>query len=567
MTKPKPQVDYAAGVAAINTALDAGMVGVEAYADAAALLTDWRKSRERAGLPWKDQFQACRAMRERATAHAAKVEKPEDMVTLATNIEALLAVNADKDFDAYMLYMEWGRNPQKRFYDPRRKVLKVVADDLQDLFDDELDFYSLSCPPRIGKTTICCFFMTFNIGNHPDVANLMSGYADKLTISFYNEVLSIITDEDEYRFAKIFPKAKVKTTNALACQIFLNKKTRFPALTCRPVEGSTTGAVEVGRGGLLYCDDMVKNFEQAVNSERMDKLYSLYLTNLYDRCNPGSKEMHIGTRWVPNDIIGRIEDDHGGDKRYRFRNLPALNEHGESNFLYEQTEKCNPWPTEKWLEIKARHEANNLDDVWAAKYMCAPYWREGLMFPEDELYWYDGTLPEGEPDGIIAVCDTKDKGDDYACMPVGYIYGDRHFIHDCVCDNGKLEIVEEKLAQCLFANNVHLARFESNAAGGHVAREVEDKCRAKGSGIEIRTKYSTENKEVRIVTDSPWIKSKCYFRSDHPSKDYDAMVNMLTRFSGVSKHTHDDAPDALSMYCRFAQSMRKASIQPVVRRF
>lgn len=31
---------------------------------------------------------------------------------------------APYDFDSYLLYVEWNRDPEKKFYPPRRKVLK-----------------------------------------------------------------------------------------------------------------------------------------------------------------------------------------------------------------------------------------------------------------------------------------------------------------------------------------------------------------------------------------------------------------------------------------------------------
>ena len=43
----------------------------------------------------------------------------------------------------------------------------------------------------------------------------------------------------------------------------------------------------------------------------------------------------------------------------------------------------------------------SIDDVtWCAKYMGEPYEREGLLFPKEELNYYNGTLPDGEPDRI-----------------------------------------------------------------------------------------------------------------------------------------------------------------------
>ena len=38
------------------------------------------------------------------------------------------------------------------------------------------------------------------------------------------------------------------------------------------------------------------------------------------------------------------------------------------------------------------------DATWMAKYMGNPYIREGLLFPADELQYYNGVLPDGEPD-------------------------------------------------------------------------------------------------------------------------------------------------------------------------
>ena len=199
-----------------------------------------------------------------------------------------------------------------------------------------------------------------------------------------------------------------------------------------------------------------------------------------------------------------------------------------------------------------------------AKYMGRPYWMSGLMFPEDELKRYS-ELPEGEPDAIIAACDTKDRGIDYACMPIGYVYGDRHYIHQVICDNSLPEVVEPRLRNALVDNEVSLARFESNSAGGRVADDLEKQCHDRGLSIKIQKKFSTENKETRILADSLWIKEHCYFRAEPPDGDYKRFMNMLTHYTVSGKNKHDDAPDSMSMYKRFACSMRKATVQAIRR--
>ena len=93
--------------------------------------------------------------------------------------------------DSYLIYLEKDRPAEKRFYLPRRAVLKPLVDDLQDLFDGKIDFLGVSLPPRVGKSTLCILFMTFLMGHRPDVASVMSGHSGTLTDGFYREILSV----------------------------------------------------------------------------------------------------------------------------------------------------------------------------------------------------------------------------------------------------------------------------------------------------------------------------------------------------------------------------------------
>ena len=204
------------------------------------------------------------------------------------------------------------------------------------------------------------------------------------------------------------------------------------------------------------------------------------------------------------------------------------------------------------------------EDSWSAKYMAAPYWREGLMFSKDDLRYFTD-LPEEEPDAILAVCDTKDKGKDYAVQPIGYVYGDDHYIVDVVCDNNLPGVFQPRLAESLVSHNVAMARYESNSAGGRVADDVEALCEKAGHTIRIEQKFTTDNKETRILVDSDWIKKRCLFRSEGWNKDYTVFMRMLTSYTVGGKVKHDDAPDAMSMYKRFASSLVKAKAEPIRR--
>ena len=53
-------------------------------------------------------------------------------------------MTARECLDDYLIYLEWRREPEKKFYLPRRRVLRPVVEDLQDLYDGRIDFLGLS---------------------------------------------------------------------------------------------------------------------------------------------------------------------------------------------------------------------------------------------------------------------------------------------------------------------------------------------------------------------------------------------------------------------------------------
>ena len=448
---------------------------------------------------------------------------------------------AQDDFDSYCIYLEWNREPQKRFYLPRRKVLYPLVQDLQDLADGKIDFLGVSMPPRTGKSSLCIFFMTWLMGKNPDTANVMSGHSDKLTDGFYREVLTILTDNETYLWADVFPTVRLVDTSAKNETIDLNRKKRFPTFTARSIGGTLTGAVEIGEGGCLYVDDLIEDLEESLNPDRLQAKYDAYLNQLKDRKKEGAKELMVGTRWNVLDPLGRIQQQYADNPRYRFRVIPALNEKGESNFVYDYGVG---FTTEYYLDMKA-----SIDDAtWCAKYMGRPYVREGLLFPADELRYYNGTLPDGEP-YKVAVCDVAWGGGDSLAMVFAYVYGNDVYIHDVIFNKGDKTVTQPVIigrAKQLMPNKI---RFEANNGGGEYADAINEKLRSDGVHINIiaRKAPNNQSKMGRIIQFSPDIK-KFYFRdAKNRSQEYQAFMDELTMFSQAGKNAHDDAPDSLAM--------------------
>lgn len=459
--------------------------------------------------------------------------------------------------DSYMQYIELQREPEKRFWIPRRKQLEPVCRAMQKLVDGELDILSISLPPGTGKSTLEIFLHSMMIGAFPDSCSLASGHSGTLTNSIYDGVNSILSDPD-YLWHDVYPAAGTIITNAKEQTIDLGKKHRFSSLTCRAIGASLTGATRCEK--LLTADDLVSGIEEALSIERLDKLWTAYTNDLKSRKKLNCKELHLATRWSVHDPIGRLQTMYADSPKVQFLVMPAVDEDGESNFNYRYGVGFD----------KAYFEdmKNNLDDCsWRALFMNQPIEREGLLYNEDELRRYF-ELPSDSPDAVISVCDTKDKGADYCVMPIAYQYGNDFYIEEIICDNNNPEIVETRLVEVLLRHKVKLSRFESNSAGGKIAEKVQKEVKSRGGITRITTKYSTANKATRIIVDSPFVKEHFLFKDNSViknNKEYKRAIGMLCSYTMAGRNAHDDVPDAFSMLSDFIQSFETQTVRLIQR--
>ena len=465
------------------------------------------------------------------------------------------------DFDSYMLYVEKNRDAEEMFYLPRRKqFLKLsIVPSMQELLDDELDILSLSQPPGTGKTSLGEFFMSFVMGHFPNTSNLMSSHSGFMTRMFYDAVLNIIKS-NEYCWADVFPDVVFESTNAKEETINLGKWQPFKTLTCRPIRASLTGVTRCE--GYLYVDDLVSGIEEALSKERLDKLYGEYTTDLKSRKKKNAKEIHIATRWSVHDVIGRLERQYSGDKRAKFIAIPDIDpETGESNFDYDFDVGFG---VKYFTDMKA-----SMDDVtYRCLYKSDPIEREGILYHPDDLMRYfnlpsdkqdeEGNPIVNEPDAILAVCDTKDTGKDYNSMPVFYQYGDRFYLEDIVFRNIDPGTLDRLNAEMLVKHHVQQAQFESNREGSRTANEVEKIVKELGGRTHITKKYSTQNKETKIIVNSDWVKKHVYFKDAsmyEPRSDYGEFMAQLCSYTQIGKNAHDDSCDSMAMLALFVDSL------------
>lgn len=474
--------------------------------------------------------------------------------------KTLLLEAQNHNVDSGLLYLERYRDAEDKFYMPRRKqfVEFGLIQALQDLIDDKIDILSFSLAPGSGKTTLGEMFVSLFIGWFPDTCNLFSSHSGHVTRMVYDVVCNVIGINlkkgqiAEYAWKEIFPNVQFESCNAQEQTINLGKFKPFKSLTCRALGASQTGVTRAE--GLLYCDDLCSGIEQALSKIRLDKLWTMYSTDLKTRKKKGKggrtcKEIHIATRWSVWDVIGRIKTIYENNKRCKFISIPDINpETGESNFdflygvgfdvaYFEDIEK-------------------SLDDItYKCLYKNEPVEREGILYNPDILNRSD-TLPEREPDGIWAFCDTKDSGTDYNCLGVFYQYGKDYYLNDVVFQNIDPYLLDDINADCLVRNKVHIAVFESNKEGGRTGDKVQEKVKEKGGRCSIQKRYTTQNKETKIIVNSPWVIEHVIFKypksEDHPDgyevkSDYGQFMSWLCAYSQLAKNPKDDAPDMVSM--------------------
>lgn len=489
---------------------------------------------------------------------AMNICEDEDVRLFEDLQKRVLTRVAPYDFDSYMIALEWNREPEERFYLPRRRTMKQLADAIQDLVEDRLDELFLSMPPRVGKTSLLMFAVTWLVGRDSERSNLYSAYSDYITNAFYNGCLEIIADKVTYRWGEIFPGKAVVDTNSKEEYFNIERKKRYASMTCRSLYGTLNGACDCN--GFLIADDLIGSIEEALNKDRLVAAWAKVDNNLLPRAKQNAKILWCGTRWSLADPIGLRRDlvthsDKFKDRRVKVISLPALNENGESNFDYDYGVGFD---TAYYEARRASFEHNNDYASWAAQYMGDPIERSGALFEPDEMNYYNGGLPQD--DDLVRKFMTIDPafgGGDFTAGPVCYQYTDGSiYVVDTVYSNAEKGITQKMIVDAVVKYGVTAIRFECNKMTMSYKEEVEKKLRDKNIRINLMTKAAPNNqaKEARIMDKAETIRGFYFLEENKRSKAYQEFITNVFSFKLVGKNKHDDAPDSLAMAADFIEA-------------
>lgn len=461
---------------------------------------------------------------------------------------------AADSFYHFLVVMEWNYPPDMKFYANRICVMQSWARELERLEKGELDILGLSGPPRSGKTGIGELFLAWVCGRHPDKSVLFATHTNGMAVKAQQDVLSLMTDERR-GYKKCFPDLKLdKSVEYL--WIDLSPKTRpnnYKTLYFRGIDSSIAGVLEASH--LIYCDDLIRGIEEALNPARLDNAWTKYSTDISQRrTNDAVKELHIATRWSTRDPLSRIEAMNEGNPRAEFIRCPGLDEKGESNYNFPY----NPLSTAHFQKLRELMDEVSFECIVQQN----PIEREGLVFSKDGLLYFDGTLP-GKPDFVCAYCDVAWGGGDYLSMPVAACFETTKeaYIVDAVHSPDRKETTKPLVADKLIEYGVTRVHFEANNGGDEYAEDISALLKSRGyRGCAVTHKRAptTRTKLDRILSAQSEIKGtitdgtgwRLYFLSEAAQKDkpqYRVYMRHLLAFNQNAKaqgKQKDDAADA-----------------------
>lgn len=482
----------------------------------------------------------------------------------------ILLYEGTESFDSFMLYNEINRPFDQQFWLPRRKVLLPICRDLEALERGELDELSISLPPRTGKTALTEMFVVWIMLRHPERSNLYCTYSDTVAKTFYEALLEVFGDPATYMWHEVFPGSRVAHRDAKDYRLDIDRRKHYSSFTARSLYGSLNGTCDAD--GYQIMDDPHSGIEEAMNRTRLDTAWAHVENDFMTRKSVDKiKRIWIGTRWSLYDVISRRIDSLQNDPEFanvRFKeiNIPALDPvTDESNFSYLYGKGSS---TQSYRQVRASFERNNDLASWLAQFQQQPVERAGALFDPGDLRYYNGVLPDSEPDRVFMAVDPSWGGGDFCAAPVCFQYGDDLFVQDVLYTDGDKRVSQPEIVALAKKYNVAAITVEATKMTASYADDIDKMLKEAGQRINIMKKPASTktSKEQRIFDAAPDIRERMVFREDgNRSKAYVLFMQNVYSFTMNGKNKHDDAPDSLAAAIQMA-FFAKVNTAEIIRR-
>ena len=178
-------------------------------------------------------------------------------------------------------------SPNYRFYRPHAELVKQ----LQRVISGECKRLIVSCPPRLGKSTLSSKLLpAAYLLAHPERYVAICSYSAELAEGFSREA------REYYKGSGGMIDPSNQSVNRWGTE-------GGGGCWATGIGGSVTGR----SASLIIADDTVKGREEADSPRTMEKLWSFYQGSLYTRLEPKHGAIVVvATRWGENDLTGRL---------------------------------------------------------------------------------------------------------------------------------------------------------------------------------------------------------------------------------------------------------------------
>lgn len=356
---------------------------------------------------------------------------------------------------------------------------------------------------------------------------MTGSYNETLSSTFAKQVRDMIATEQTQGvtvYRDIFPDTKIKYGEAS-----MNKWALEGSQVTNYLATSPTGTATGFGADLIVIDDLIKNSEEAYNSNVLEKHIDWFTNTMLSRTEKDFKLIIIMTRWASNDLAGFILSNYDDVVHINYK---AINDDGTP--LDEGTLSLEDF------EFKTKNMAK---EIVYANYQQDPIDIKGRLYSEFKTYV---DLPKEKIVKIAAYCDTADTGDDFLCNIIYADCKDSAYILDVIYTKEAMEITEPMVAEAYKKFDVNVADIESNNGGRAFARNIERITRDKGNyKTVVKWFHQSGNKIARILSNSAWVNANIYMPIDWKNK-WGEFAKDIISYQKEGKNKHDDGPDALT---------------------
>ena len=458
---------------------------------------------------------------------------------------------------------------------------RLIFHYLERVLSGECTRLIIKIAPRYGKTELAVkSLISHGLSLNPSAKFIHLSYGDDIALD-NSEMIKDLIQSDYYQ--EIFPEVVVKKDAKAKDKWYTTEKGGVLARSAAgQVTGFGAGLVEdpdeflidgpmdpgpnksrlqkkLGFSGAIIIDDPIKP-EDAFQDTIREKVNMRFDSTIRNRVNSRKTPIIVIMQSLhPRDLTGYLTRPDEQDE-WEVLSIPCILD-DKTCMLMKDVLGVERQPGEALWEFKHTLEellkmkrANEI--VFMSQYMQDPKPRKGLMFPLDDLNFYDPKdLPEGSQYTYIAVDPANQGGDDFAAIS-GWLIDSKIYIHDVLYNLEGADVNEGAVIQMAIDNKAHGVGVEGVFGWKETAVRIREGLSKRGFDGEVRVLRPRSAKHVRISARSSFIRNNFYFRKDYESSpQYFKFMQNLTSYKKVQEpgnmNKHDEAPDVCEMVAGF----------------